>query len=62
GKLPFSEGDLVAVDIVKEYGKDQVFYRVSDLAAGKPERPVRPHPRHSRHLGILAIEFFLKIP
>ena len=37
GKLPFSEGDLVAVDIVKEYGKDQVFYRVSDLAAGKPE-------------------------
>ena len=36
GKLPFAEGDLVAVDIVKEYGKDQVFYRLSDLAAGKP--------------------------
>ena len=36
GKLPFSEGDLMSVDIVKEYGKDQVFYRLSDLAAGKP--------------------------
>ena len=42
GKLPFSEGDLVAVDIVKEYGKDQVFYRISDLAAGKPEGDVIP--------------------
>ena len=42
GKLPFSEGDLVAVDIVKEYGKDQVFYRVSDLAAGKPEGDIIP--------------------
>ena len=42
GKLPFSEGDLVAVDIVKEYGKDQVFYRLSDLAAGKPEGDVMP--------------------
>ena len=42
GKLPFAEGDLVAVDIVKEYGKDQVFYRLSDLAAGKPEGDVIP--------------------
>ena len=42
GKLPFSEGDLVAVDIVKEYGKDQVFYRLSDLAAGKPEGDIIP--------------------
>jgi adenine phosphoribosyltransferase len=42
GKLPFAEGDLVAVDIVKEYGKDQVFYRLSDLAAGKPEGDVMP--------------------
>ena len=42
GKLPFSEGDLVAVDIVKEYGKDQVFYRISDLAAGKPEGDTIP--------------------
>ena len=42
GKLPFSEGDLVTVDIVKEYGKDQVFYRISDIAAGKPEGDVIP--------------------
>ena len=42
GKLPFAEGDLVAVDIVKEYGKDQVFYRLSDLAAGKPEGDILP--------------------
>ena len=42
GKLPFAEGDLVAVDIVKEYGKDQVFYRLSDLAAGKLEGDTIP--------------------
>ena len=42
GKLPFAEGDLVAVDIVKEYGKDQVFYRLSDLAASKPVGDVIP--------------------
>jgi adenine phosphoribosyltransferase len=42
GKLPFHEGDLVTVDIVKEYGKDQVFYRRSDLAAGKPEGDIIP--------------------
>lgn len=36
GKLPFSEGDLVTVDIVKEYGRDQVFYRLSDIATGVP--------------------------
>lgn len=37
GKLPFSEGDLVTVDIIKEYGKDQVFYRLSDIATGTPD-------------------------
>ena len=42
GKLPFAEGDLVQVDIVKEYGKDQVFYRRSDLAAGKPDGDIMP--------------------
>ena len=42
GKLPFSEGDLITVDIVKEYGKDQVFYRLSDLAAGKPQGDILP--------------------
>ena len=42
GKLPFAEGDLVTVDIVKEYGKDQVFYRLSDLAACKPEGDIIP--------------------
>ena len=42
GKLPYAEGDLITVDIVKEYGKDQVFYRRSDLAAGKPQGDVIP--------------------
>lgn len=37
GKLPFSEGDLRGVEIMKEYGPDKVFYRLSDIAAGKPE-------------------------
>lgn len=37
GKLPFSEGDLHKVEITKEYGSDQVYYRLSDIAAGKPE-------------------------
>ena len=37
GKLPFSEGDLHGVSIEKEYGTDNVFYRLSDIAAGKPE-------------------------
>ena len=34
GKLPFSEGDLVGIDIMKEYGADKLFYRKSDVAAG----------------------------
>ena len=37
GKIPYSEGDLVQVDIVKEYGKDEVFFRKSDIAAGVPD-------------------------
>ena len=37
GKLPYAEGDLVGVDIVKEYGKDKIYFRLSDVAAGKPE-------------------------
>lgn len=37
GKLPFSEGDLHGVSIEKEYGTDHVFYRLSDIAAGKSE-------------------------
>ena len=32
GKLPFSEGDLVGVEIMKEYGADKLFYRKSDVA------------------------------
>lgn len=37
GKLPFAENDLVSVDITKEYGKDNVIFRLSDIAAGVPE-------------------------
>ena len=37
GKLPFVEGDLCDVEIEKEYGSDHLFYRLSDIAAGKAE-------------------------
>lgn len=37
GKLPYTEGDLHDVEIMKEYGADHVFYRLSDLAACVPE-------------------------
>lgn len=36
GKLPFAEGDLHEVLIEKEYGCDKLYYRLSDIAAGKP--------------------------
>ena len=36
GKLPFAEGDLHEVLIEKEYGFDKLYYRQSDIAAGKP--------------------------
>jgi len=36
GKLPFAEGDLMQVQIMKEYGPDHVYFRLSDLAASKP--------------------------
>ena len=37
GKRPYAEGDLHDVAIMKEYGADHVYYRLSDIAAGKPE-------------------------
>ncbi len=37
GKLPYAEGDLHEVEIMKEYGPDHVYYRLSDIAAGVPE-------------------------
>jgi len=37
GKLPYAEGDLHGVEIMKEYGPDHVYYRLSDIAAGVPE-------------------------
>lgn len=37
GKLPFAEGDLKEVLIEKEYGFDKLYYRLSDIAAGKAE-------------------------
>lgn len=36
GKLPFSEGDLMQVEIMKEYGPDHIYFRRSDIAASKP--------------------------
>jgi adenine phosphoribosyltransferase len=35
GKLPFAEGDLREVLIEKEYGCDKLYYRLSDIAAGR---------------------------
>ena len=40
GKLPFAEGDLQEVLIEKEYGCDKLYYRLSDIAAGKPSGDV----------------------
>lgn len=40
GKLPFSGDDLHDVPITKEYGKDHVYYRLSDIAAGVPDGDV----------------------
>lgn len=37
GKLPFAKDDLHGVTIEKEYGSDEVFYRLSDIASGVPE-------------------------
>lgn len=37
GKLPFNEGDLREVNIEKEYGLDKLYYRISDIAAGKAD-------------------------
>ncbi len=36
GKLPHAEGDLVRVEIMKEYGSDELFYRRSDFEACLP--------------------------
>lgn len=36
GKLPHSEGDLVRIPIIKEYGDDSIFFRKSDVAAAYP--------------------------
>lgn len=35
GKLPFSSGDLLSIEIMKEYGPDNLYFRKSDIAAGK---------------------------
>ena len=40
GKLPFAKGDLVQVQIMKEYGPDHVYFRRSDLAASVPNGDV----------------------
>lgn len=37
GKLPFAEGDLQEISIMKEYGADHLYYRLSDITAGKAE-------------------------
>ncbi len=37
GKLPYAGDDLKIIEIMKEYGSDKLFYRNSDIAAGKVE-------------------------
>ena len=36
GKLPAAENDLVKVTIMKEYGDDSIYFRVSDLENARP--------------------------
>jgi len=35
GKLPYAKDDLVGVEFMKEYGPDKLYFRPSDVAAGK---------------------------
>ncbi len=35
GKLPYNEGDLCDVEVMKEYGADHLFYRLSDIATSR---------------------------
>lgn len=37
GKLPYRDGDLVGVEFMKEYGPDRLYFRPSDVAAGRPD-------------------------
>lgn len=37
GKLPHSGDDLLDIEIMKEYGPDNLYFRKSDIAAGKIE-------------------------
>ena len=37
GKLPHSGDDLQSIEIMKEYGPDNLYFRKSDIAAGKAE-------------------------
>lgn len=37
GKLPYKGDDLQSIEIMKEYGPDNLFFRKSDIAAGKAE-------------------------
>lgn len=36
GKLPHAEGDMQRIEIMKEYGCDELFYRRSDFTAAVP--------------------------
>ena len=40
GKLPFAGDDLQSIEITKEYGLDNLYFRKSDIAAGKAENGV----------------------
>lgn len=40
GKLPFAGDDLQSIEITKEYGLDNLFFRKSDIAAGQIENGV----------------------
>ena len=35
GKTPFNPGDLHEIEIEKEYGSDKLYFRLSDILAGK---------------------------
>ena len=58
GKLPHAEGDLVRVEIEKEYGSDELFYRLSDFAACEPTT-FRPLGREHRAIEITLFDDLL---
>ena len=42
GKLPAEDKDLVKIPVIKEYGDDSLYFRISDVAAAHPTLGIKP--------------------